>query len=69
MENSRITVLVLTFISGVIYVPNWVFETFWNISLWEALPFDFYYGYFRVIYAVLLTIFVEVFMKLTRKYL
>jgi hypothetical protein len=51
-----------------IRVPNWVFDNFWNKSFWEVLPFTFEYGYFRFIYAALLTIFVEMLIRFVKKY-
>jgi hypothetical protein len=69
MNKIRISILSLTFLIGMLGVPNWVFDNFWNKSFWEVLPFTFKYGYFSFIYAVLLTIFVNLVIKFIKKYL
>ena len=68
MNKVRISILAFTFLSGTVRVPNWVFDNFWNKSFWEAPPFTFNYGYFRFIYAVLLTICVELMIRFVKKY-
>ena len=68
MNKVRISILAFTFLAGIVRVPNWVFDNFWNKSFWEALPFTFNYGYFRFIYAVLLTICVELMIRFFKKY-
>ena len=68
MNKVRITILSFTFLVGMVRVPNWVFDNFWNKSFWEVLPFTFNYGYFRFIYSALLTIFVEMLIRFIKKY-
>ena len=59
MNKVRISILSFTFLVGMIRIPDFVYNNFWNKSFWEVLPFTFKYGYFRFIYAALLTIFIE----------
>ena len=68
MNRVRISILILTFLVGMVRVPNWVFDNFWNKSFWEVLPFTFKYGYFEFIYAVLSTICVELLIRFIKKH-
>ena len=68
MNKVRISILSFTFLIGMARVPNWVFDNFWNKSFWEVLPFTFKYGYFRFVYAALLTIFIEMLIRFVKKY-
>ena len=68
MNKVRVSILVLTFLVGMIRIPDWVYNNFWNKSFWEVLPFTFKYGYLTLIYAVLSTIFVEMLIRFIKKY-
>jgi hypothetical protein len=68
VNKVRISILAFTFLAGIVRVPDFVYNNFWNKSFWEALPFTFNYGYFRFIYAVLLTICVELMIRFFKKY-
>jgi hypothetical protein len=68
MNKVRISILAFTFLAGMVRVPDFVYNNFWNKSFWETLPFTFNYGYFRFIYAVLLTICVELVIRFVKKY-
>jgi len=68
MSKARILILTLTFFSGMIRVPDWVYGNFWNIEFWELFPFTFKYGYFVFIYAVLSTLMMELFIRIVKKY-
>ena len=68
VNKVRISILAFTFLGGIVRVPDFVYNNFWNKSFWEALPFTFNYGYFRFIYAVLLTICVELMIRFFKKY-
>ena len=68
MNKVRVSILTLTFLVGMIRLPDWVYNNFWNKSFWEVLPFTFKYGYLLFIYAVLSTICVELIMRFIKKY-
>jgi hypothetical protein len=68
MNKVRISILSFTFLVGMIRLPNWVLDNFWNKSFWEVFPFTFKLGYLLFIYAVLLTICVELLIRFVKKY-
>jgi hypothetical protein len=68
MNKIKISILSLTFVAGMIHVPDWVYNRFWNISFWEIFPFTFKYGYFAFIYAVISTALLELFIRFVKKY-
>jgi hypothetical protein len=68
MKKVRVAILAITFTSGMVYVPEWVYGNFWNIKFWEIFPFTFRYGYFAFIYAALSTLMMELFIRLVKKY-
>jgi hypothetical protein len=68
MNKVRISILTLTFLIGMLRLPDWVYNNFWNKSFWEVLPFTFKYGYLWIIYAVLTTVFVELIIRFIKKY-
>ena len=68
MNKVRMSILALTFLAGMIRLPDFVYNNFWNKSFWDVLPFTMKYGYLLFIYAVLLTVFVELVIRFIKKY-
>ena len=68
MNKVQISILSFTFLVGMIRIPDFVYNNFWNKSFWEVLPFTMKYGYLLFIYAVLLTVFVELLIRFVKKY-
>jgi hypothetical protein len=68
MNKVRISILSLTFLVGMIRLPNWVIDNFWNKSFWDALPFTMRYYQLSIIYAVLSVVCVELLIRFVKKY-
>ena len=68
MNKVRISILSFTFLVGMIRIPDFVYNNFWNKSFWEVLPFTFKYGYLAIMYAALLTVFIELLIRFVKKY-
>ena len=69
MTKIRIALLVLCFFVSVFVQPNWVTDNFWDkAEFWEALPFNFPYMGFILIYAAITTVLFELFMRFIEKY-
>jgi hypothetical protein len=68
MNKVRISILSFTFLVGMTRLPDFVFNNLWNKSFWQVLPFTMKYGYLLFIYAVLLTICVELIIRFIKKY-
>ena len=69
MKKSRIAILVFTFLLGLVYQPIWVYSNFyfnprWVDDAWWSLS----YPAFLIIYAALSTVFVELVIRLIKKY-
>ena len=69
MKKTRIAILVFTFLLGLVYQPNWVYQNFysnprWVDGAWWSLSFPAY----LIVYAVLSTVFVELVIRFVKKY-
>lgn len=70
MNKTHISLLVLTFLSAMVYQPNWVYENFWSkADFFEDIPFQVPYLVFLINYSFLSTIFVWYVVKFVKKYL
>ena len=68
MNKVRISMLTLTFLVGMIRLPNWVLDNFWNKSFWDVLPFTVRYYQLNIIYAALSVVCVELLIRFIKKY-
>ena len=49
--------------------PNWVTDNFWyKAEFWDALPFNFPYLGFILIYAAITTVLFDQFIRFVKKY-
>jgi hypothetical protein len=49
--------------------PNWVTDNFWyKAEFWDALPFNFPYMGFILIYAAIVTALFDQFIRFVKKY-
>lgn len=69
MTKLRITLLVLCFLVSVFVQPNWVTDNFWyKAEFWGALPFNFPFMGFILVYAALCTALFDQFIRFVKKY-
>ena len=68
MNKVRISILTLTFLVGMIRLPNWVLDNFWNKSFWDVFPFTVRYYQLNIIYAALSVVCVELLIRFIKKY-
>jgi hypothetical protein len=69
MKKTRISILVVTFLFGLIYQPVWVYNNFWfRADFYDSIPFTFPYWVFLLIYAIISTAFVELVIRLIKNY-
>jgi len=69
MKKTRISILVVTFLFGLIYQPVWVYNNFWfRVDFYDSIPFAVPYRVFLLIYAIISTAFVELVIRFVKKY-
>ena len=69
MKKTRISILVVTFLFGLIHQPVWVYNNFWyRADFYDSIPFTVPYWVFLLIYAIISTAFVELVIRLIKKY-
>ncbi len=69
MKKTRISILIVTFLFGLIYQPVWVYNNFWyRADFYDSIPFTVPYWVFLLIYAIISTAFVELVIRLIKKY-
>jgi len=69
MNKTRISLLVLIFLSAMAYQPNWVYENFWSkAAFYDSIPFTIPYLAFLIIYSVITTGFAELGIRFIKKY-
>ena len=69
MKKTRVSILVVTFLFGLIYQPVWVYNNFWfRADFYDSIPFTFPYWVFLLIYAIISTTFVELVIRFVKKY-
>jgi hypothetical protein len=69
LTKSRIALLSLCFLISVFVQPNWVTDNFWyKADFWDALPFNFPYMGFILIYAAICTLLFDQFIRFVKKY-
>lgn len=69
MNKTRISLLVATFLSAMLYQPTWVYENFWSkAEFYDSIPFSVPYLVFLLIYSVSTTGVVELGVRFIKKY-
>jgi hypothetical protein len=69
MNETRIVLLFLTFLSAMLYQPNWVYENFWSkAAFYDSIPFTVPYLAFLIIYSVITTSLAELGIRFIKKY-
>ncbi|CAB4739256.1 MAG: hypothetical protein F2703_00865 [Actinobacteria bacterium] len=69
MNKTRISLLVLTFISAMLFQPNWVYENFWSkADFYDSIPFTIPYLAFLIIYSSITTVLAELGIRFIKKY-
>ena len=69
INKTRISLLLLTFISAMLYQPNWVYENFWSkADFYDSIPFTVPYLVFLLIYSVIATSLAELGIRFIKKY-
>ena len=69
MNKTRIAILVLTFLSAMVFQPNWVYENFWSkADFYDAIPFTVPYLAFLFIYSAITTGLAELGIRFIKKY-
>ena len=69
MNKVRITLLIVTFLSAMLYQPNWVYENFWSkAAFYDSIPFTVPYLAFLIVYSSITTGFLELCIRLIKKY-
>lgn len=61
--------LAFTFISAILFQPNWFYETFWiKADFYIPIPFPMLFVAFLFVYASIATTLVEIGIKFVKKY-
>jgi hypothetical protein len=69
MKKTRIAILVFTFLLGLVYQPNWVYQNFYSNPRWvDDAWWSLSYPAYLLVYALLSTAFVELVIRLIKKY-
>jgi len=69
VKKIRISLLLLTFISAMLFQPNWVYENFWSkADFYNSIPFAVPYLAFLLIYAAITTALAELGIRFIKKY-
>ena len=69
MNKVRISLLSFTFLLGILFQPNWVYENFWSkADFYDSIPFTVPYLVFLLIYSVITTGLAELGIRFIKKY-
>ena len=69
INKTRISLLLLTFISAMLFQPNWVYQNFWSkADFYNSIPFSVPYLVFLLIYSLITTSLAEVGIRFIKKY-
>ena len=69
MNKVRISLLSFTFLLGMLFQPNWVYENFWSkADFYDSIPFTVPYLVFLLIYSVITTGLAELGIRFIKKY-
>jgi len=69
MNKIRISLLVIVFLSAMLYQPNWAYENFWSkADFYDSIPFTVPYLAFLLIYSAITTGLAELGIRFIKKY-
>ena len=69
MNKVRITLLIVTFLSAMLYQPNWVYENFWSkADFYDSIPITVPYLAFLIVYSAITTGLAELGIRFIKKY-
>ena len=69
MNKIRISLLVIVFLSAMLYQPNWAYENFWSkAEFYDSIPFAVPYLVFLTIYSLIVASFAELAIRFIKKY-
>lgn len=69
MSKARISILSITFLFGFFYQPNWIYNTFYFNPRWiDGAWWSLNYPVFLILYAVISVVFVELVIRIIKKY-
>jgi len=69
MNKIRISLLVIVFLSAMLYQPNWAYENFWSrADFYDSIPFTVPYLVFLTIYSLMVVSFAELVIRFIKKY-
>jgi hypothetical protein len=69
MNKARILLLSFTFLLGMLFQPNWVYENFWSkADFYDSIPFTVPYLAFLIIYSSITTVLAELGIRFIKKY-
>ena len=69
MKKPHKAVLVFTFLLGLVYQPYWVYQNFYSSPRWvDDAWWSLSYPAYLLVYALLSTAFVELVIRLIKKY-
>jgi hypothetical protein len=69
MNKTRISLLLLAFISSMLYQPNWVYENFWSkADFYSSIPLKVPFLLFLITYSSTTTGLAELGIRFIKKY-
>ena len=69
MKKPHKAILVFTFLLGLVYQPNWVYQNFYSNPRWvDDAWWSLSYPAFLIIYAAISTVFVELVIRFIKKF-
>jgi hypothetical protein len=69
MNKVRISILTFTFLIGLVYQPNWIYQNFYFNPRWvDEAWWSLNYPAFLIIYALISVAFTDLLIRLAKKY-
>lgn len=69
MNKTRISLLVLVFLTAMLYQPTWVYENFWSKAhFYDSIPFTVPYFVFLMVYSSIAASFAELTVRFIKKH-
>ena len=69
VNKLRISILSFTFLLGFFYQPNWIYQNFYSNPRWvDDSWWSLNYPAFLIVYAIISVGFVELIIRLVKKY-
>jgi len=69
MNKTHISLLAATFLSAMLYLPNWVYENFWSkADFYHSIPISVPYLVFLLFYSVITTGLAELGIRFIENY-